>query len=398
LHLHWRRYYAKIEIGPLDDVHVVAPKWSRAVSRVKPSHFAIPRLALPASMALGPGVARAGMDAYTDPLILTLTLGLALIGAASAWHYQRLNARLRREIRERESTEELLRESERRFRTLVETSPDGVIMTDRAGMVRYVSLQVLKLFGCSSQDELIGRHALDFVAPEYRKTARRHFFQILREGKSGALEIKALRRPKSQFWMEINGERMLDDQGAVAGVFFISRDISERKKLEANLESLANTDTLTCLPNRRCFLRDLQSEIIRCKRYGNDMALMELDLDHFKLVNDRHGHAAGDETLRLFSGLIRKRLRHNDFASRYGGEEFMIALPETHAAEARLVAERIRHDLENQAIHADDHDFRVTVSIGLAEYCPDDTPESLIKRADDALYRAKESGRNRVEV
>jgi diguanylate cyclase (GGDEF)-like protein/PAS domain S-box-containing protein len=254
------------------------------------------------------------------------------------------------------------------------------------------------LLGVSSREELIGRPALDFVVPEHRDGARRYFLKVLRSGKSGAHAFMAQRRPGKAFWMETNGERMLDAVGGVSGVFFISRDISDRKRMEAKLEKMAHTDILTGLPNRRRFLELLSDELARCQRYGNKVSIMELDLDHFKRVNDRYGHAAGDETLRQFASLVRGRLRQNDFAGRFGGEEFMLALPETEAAEARLVAERIRRDLEARTVTIDGVSFNVTVSIGLAEYISDETPEECLKRVDAALYRAKQKGRNRVEM
>ncbi len=330
--------------------------------------------------------------------IVGLALLVAILGGAMAWYYRRLNTILQRESAERRGAEDRLRDSERRFRTLVETSPDGVIMTDRDGIIRYVSLQVLGLFGCSTQGELIGRKAMDFVVPEYRDDVLRYFMALLRDGQSGAHEFMALRRAGVPFWMETNGERMLDDAGNVSGVFFISRDISRRKQLESELDDMAHTDSLTGLPNRRRFLDQLHTETLRCQRYSHPMAVMELDLDHFKAVNDQYGHAAGDATLKLFANLIRDRLRHSDFACRFGGEEFMVALPEARAAEARMVAERIRRDLEATAIEHDGAVFRITVSIGLAEREAEDTPDSLIRRADEALYRAKQLGRNRVEV
>lgn len=327
-----------------------------------------------------------------------IAFAVAALGGAMAWYYRRLNTSLQREIADRQVAEERLHESERRFRTLVETSPDAVVMTDRGGGIRYVSLQALRLFGTATQDELIGRKAIDLVVPEYRDAVRRYFVSLLRVGQSGAHEFMALRRGGIPFWMETNGERMLDDAGRISGVFFISRDISARKQLEAELDSLAHSDSLTGLPNRRRFLEQLSSEIERCQRYAKAMSVMELDLDHFKSINDRYGHAAGDETLIMFAELMRDRLRHTDFACRFGGEEFMVALPETGVAEARLVAERIRRDLETSAIEHQGQVFHITVSIGLAEHEPGDTSEGLLKRVDEALYRAKQRGRNRLEI
>jgi diguanylate cyclase (GGDEF)-like protein/PAS domain S-box-containing protein len=322
---------------------------------------------------------------------------VAVFGGAMAWYYRRLSTRLGREMSERKAAEARLRESEARFRTLVDTSPDGVIMTDPAGVIRYVSLRILSMLGYQNQADLVGRHALDLIVAEDRAAMRRYFFRLLRSGRAAAREFRAARRAGGMLWMEANGERMLGENGQVSDIFFISRDISGRKRLEAELERMAHTDVLTNLPNRRRFLELLRAEVTRCERHGHPMAVMELDLDHFKQVNDKYGHSAGDEVLKNFASLIRGRLRHYDFACRFGGEEFMIALPEARPEEASMVAERIRRDLEASHIQVEDNEINVTVSIGVAQWQIGATPDSLIKQADDALYRAKRLGRNRVE-
>ena len=176
----------------------------------------------------------------------------------------------------------------------------------------------------------------------------------------------------------------------------LRREVSERRHLQEELERLANTDSLTGLPSRRFFMMQLASELARRQRYGHPLSLLMLDLDHFKQINDQWGHAVGDEALRVFADSVQCCLRTQDMAGRIGGEEFAIFLPETDETVARPVAERIRGKMEQAKIATADGNCVVTVSIGLTQAEDSDDLESLLRRADKALYAAKQGGRNRV--
>ncbi len=163
------------------------------------------------------------------------------------------------------------------------------------------------------------------------------------------------------------------------------------------LELMAHTDPLTGANNRGYFMERLGAELDRAKRYGSIFSFAMLDLDHFKSVNDTRGHAAGDEALRsLCRVLDSSGLRSSDFFGRIGGEEFAIVLPETSMQGAVEIAERVRRNLENSAVLHEGSEFFITASIGISEYIDGDTRESLLNRADQAMYKAKESGRNRI--
>lgn len=176
----------------------------------------------------------------------------------------------------------------------------------------------------------------------------------------------------------------------------LRREVSERQRLQEDLERLANTDSLTGLPSRRFFMNQLASELARRQRYGHPLSLLMLDLDHFKQINDQWGHAVGDDALRLFADSVQCCLRTQDVAGRLGGEEFAILLPETGENVARPVAERIRARMEHAAISTPQGNCTATVSIGVTEAVDGDDLESLLHRADEALYAAKQGGRNRV--
>lgn len=160
----------------------------------------------------------------------------------------------------------------------------------------------------------------------------------------------------------------------------------------------ATLDALTNLNNRRQFEVRLKQEIATTKRQKNPLCAMMIDIDFFKKVNDTYGHASGDAVLRTVASIIKEHLRESDIPSRYGGEEFAVLLPYTHIEEAKIVGERLRKAVEETPISIDKKNINVTISMGLAEFNVNETGEELFKRADSALYEAKEGGRNRVCV
>jgi len=169
--------------------------------------------------------------------------------------------------------------------------------------------------------------------------------------------------------------------------------VTELHKLSDQLTLLSNTDHLTQLHNRRSIDRILQDEIVRARRFGRDLGLILIDLDLFKSVNDARGHQMGDKVLTLVGDLLKRRSRSIDIVGRYGGEEFTIICPETGVEGAMELAENLRRDMERTNFEAAG---RLTFSAGLAALQPDEDIQSLISRADAALYRAKTTGRNRV--
>jgi diguanylate cyclase (GGDEF)-like protein/PAS domain S-box-containing protein len=176
-----------------------------------------------------------------------------------------------------------------------------------------------------------------------------------------------------------------------------SQDITQRKQAEERLQIMATTDELTGLWNRRHFMDHLQQEVERGKRFGQFFSVMMLDIDHFKKVNDNHGHAVGDAALRHVAQVIRNLLRQVDVPGRFGGEEFAVILPQTHLDGAFVLAERLRIGVEQAQVPVQDKTLTLTVSIGVAEFDRNITdPDQVLKLADDALYAAKNAGRNRT--
>ena len=176
-------------------------------------------------------------------------------------------------------------------------------------------------------------------------------------------------------------------------------DLKEKNVI---LEELTRTDPLTKIPNRRYFMQCLDTEFERAQRYGWPLSYVMCDLDHFKNLNDEHGHQAGDTALVMVAAKLVETLRAHDVAGRYGGEEFSMVLPETDGEGAVIVADRCRKVIEETPFDANGVPLNITMSVGVSTYYPNredatiERPEQLIKLADEALYVAKDSGRNRV--
>lgn len=165
------------------------------------------------------------------------------------------------------------------------------------------------------------------------------------------------------------------------------------------LELLAVTDALTGLPNRRHLMRRIEEEVARSRRFSQPLSVLMMDVDHFKKVNDTWGHAMGDAVLRNMGAFLKKSIRETDVAARYGGEEFTVLLPNTPLEGAFIAAENLRKGFEALVHEHDGESIQRTISLGASCLSADDPrdQEALLKAADEALYRAKEGGRNRVE-
>lgn len=175
-------------------------------------------------------------------------------------------------------------------------------------------------------------------------------------------------------------------------------DISQRKAMELELELLATRDALTGLNTRRELEQQFHEELARARRYERPLSLLWIDVDHFKLINDRFGHQVGDEVLRELSQRLQSGIRNIDYAARYGGEELAIILPELDEVKAIEMAERLRQMVEETQMVIDGPDeVAVTISVGVAAFpTHGTTPEHLFRAADQAMYRAKQKGRNQV--
>lgn len=176
-------------------------------------------------------------------------------------------------------------------------------------------------------------------------------------------------------------------------------EIAHSKELEAELQRQALTDPLTGLSNRRHYEMLFKREHERCRRHGSVMTLGMIDLDHFKRINDDYGHDVGDQVLKFVSEVMQRPLRHSDILGRFGGEEFILILPDTSLQQAEAIAERMRRALVEDALIQGDTLIKVTATFGLTQVRADDSDlQECVRRADEALYEGKRSGRNKVTL
>lgn len=244
-----------------------------------------------------------------------------------------------------------------------------------------------------STDELKSRTWLDLIAECDRNNSIRASRPLLRGESVTGFENRCLCRDGSLRWLSWSSYPDMKQRL----VYTTGRDITNRRRMEDELRQLATTDPLTGASNRRHFIEQAAEELDRSRRYGFRIAMLMLDIDHFKTINDNHGHNVGDEVLKSIVACCHRELRSSDLFGRFGGEEFAAVLVETNREAAENTCRRLLRAIAGLAIGTPRGEVAVTVSIGLTLLAADDRSlDPLLKRADDALYEAKRSGRNRV--
>jgi diguanylate cyclase (GGDEF)-like protein/PAS domain S-box-containing protein len=296
------------------------------------------------------------------------------------------------------SEQRALRRSEERFRSLIRNAADVIAILDPDGTIGYHSPAVERVWGCAP-DSLAGSSIFARVHPGDQPRARVLLAQVAAE--ADALLTSELRlRHQNGTWRdcEVIVTNLLADQG-VAGLVATFRDVTERKMFEQELARTAFHDALTGLPNRALFLDRLEQALQRATRQGRRVAVLFLDIDNFKVINDSLGHAAGDQLLVDVARRLAASVRSQDTVARFGGDEFTILLEEiTDERAARETAERIAEQL-GAAIQLEDRRVVVSASIGIALSTErGDAPESLLRNADLAMYCAKSGGKARAEL
>jgi len=371
--------YAKVAAHPILEGHSI-----RASAKVKP--WWIVSFVSPEALDMVSKVARERYILFNVIFALLFAIG-SWIGADS------MN---RHHLAERQ-----LMASERRFRSVTETAKDAIIISDCDGNVISWNSGAAFIFGYAEAEML--EQPITLIMPErYRDMHTQGIEHYKQNGFPSLLdktmELHGLRKDGA----EIDIRFSLSTWGSEGEHFYgaIIHDITETKKLERQLEAMASKDGLTGLYNRATFDSRIIEEISRAKRYKQPISLMFLDIDYFKKVNDNYGHAAGDACLVGFADLMLKMTRTVDVVARYGGEEFVVILPHTDSNNAYILAERLREAAEKMTTDYHDEVISWTVSIGLAslDHNWDVSIESWLERADAALYKAKDSGRNRVVI
>ncbi|NEW06554.1 EAL domain-containing protein [Paenibacillus sp. SYP-B3998] len=294
------------------------------------------------------------------------------------------------------SVQRKLTESGQQLQSLFDNNPDAVISLDILGNLTEMNPAANKLSGYSIE-EFAYLPLVSLCPPEHHDRIKQRFERTLR-GKPQNFETAMLRK---------NGEKVelhltlipISYEGTIHGVYGIAKNITERKQAEDLIQYMAYYDALTDLPNRRLFERQVMMHLNEADERKTKVAILYLDLDGFKFINDSLGHGVGDQVLKEVAIRLKRSIREQDTIGRMGGDEFTVCLPDLQSFQDMLaIAERILHELR-QPFQLEGHDFYLTTSIG-ASFYPDhgSYAEMLMHNADTALYKVKEHGKNHVKI
>jgi diguanylate cyclase (GGDEF)-like protein/PAS domain S-box-containing protein len=303
------------------------------------------------------------------------------------------------DITTRVEAEHALREAERRYRSLFDNAIEGIFRTTPDGRYLDANPALARIYGFATPQELV-ESLRDIESQLYVDTGRREEFMrtVKARGEISGFESRVHRRNGDIIWISENARAVFDDEGRVLHYEGTVEDITERRQNQARIEQQANYDSLTGLANRSLLNDRLQQAIYTAASYGARLAVVFVDLDRFKYINDSLGHDVGDRLLQVMADRLKSSVAESDTVARLGGDEFVLLLhgqagPDTVAT----ILERLLPTI-SAPLRYGQSDLEVTCSIGVALY-PDDgsDPPTLLKHADSAMYRAKEQGRNNFQ-
>ena len=288
------------------------------------------------------------------------------------------------------------------YKKLAEELYDGVYFTDKDRKIIFWNRQAENITGYKKK-EVLNSHCFDNIQQHIDKNGRtlcttKHCPLLIAMKSKKPYATRAYLRRKDGVRIPVDVHTLpITYRGKITGAIEVFRDASMYERIEKQRErakTISIVDQLTSLPNRRFILKRLKLEFNKFKKFKDDLHVAIADIDYFKKINDSFGHDSGDLVLRKIAHILEHKLRVTDYIGRYGGEEFLILLPNTPKENCHTALERVREKIENSnMIHAE---LKTTISIGVAKAKPDDTHETIFKRADEALYKAKKRGRNRI--
>lgn len=329
------------------------------------------------------------------------TLRVEVHAGIIQWRGKRCSVAYVRDRTERVIMQERLQEAHDELNSIFTNSQVGIMHLKGGRVLAKGNRRLADILGYTSPNEMLGldMRALHLTEERFHEFGERYFYPLA-HGSRIHVEYRLARKDGSPVWCMLSGKAV--DSASPAdldrGVIWIVDDISRQKELEEELRRRASTDPLTGLNNRRRFMERAEAEMGRHHRHGHPLSLLMVDLDNFKHINDWFGHESGDRVLVAFAELCAREFREADVIGRLGGEEFAALLPDTDMQRAQSVAERLRRAVQVQEMTYGEAPVKFTVSIGVAEVGRSgESLDSLMRRADLALYRAKGKGKNRVE-
>ena len=370
------------------ETQIIEESQSAALLEPVRKSFEVPNGAWTLSVAPRQGwgdPARLASRAFVGLLVSGLLAYLAHLLALQRAHKRELET----EVLQRTAD---IRESQNQLTATLEALPDLLFEMDLKGRYLHCHSPRYELLAAPMED-LLGKTASQVLPPEAASIVLQALQQAHITGQARGQQY-ALTLNQKPHWFELSVAAKPVTSGQEPRFIVISRDITERKQAQQNIEQLAYFDALTGLPNRSLLNDRIQHALAEAARRDESLALMFLDLDHFKNVNDTLGHRVGDELLVILAERMQFVVREQDTVARQGGDEFILLLPDTNGDGAAHVAEKLLHTL-SQPVHIEQHELTVTPSMGIAQYPRDGSDlETLTRHADIAMYRAKQNGRN----
>lgn len=291
---------------------------------------------------------------------------------------------------------------EKKVSAVISSVASGIFLVDRTQKIEMWNQAAEEIMGYTAS-EVIDKpcgEVLRAIDSEDQLECSDHceiFHMAGHRKRKRSYDLHVINKAGHRLWINISASPVYDDSGDTIGIVHVFTNVTAEHQDRAVLRKQAITDELTELFNRRFLQARLNEEMERAKRYSQPIALLMADIDHFKRINDEHGHPAGDAVLRELAALFRKNLRRSDFIARYGGEEFIIILPNVKEQDPIEVAEKIRQSVAQHHFSFDGKTLTMTISLGVVVYAGEDVSASeFMKFADNALYMAKRSGRNKV--
>lgn len=302
-------------------------------------------------------------------------------------------------ITERKRAEWRLQESRQMLQLVIDNIPQRVFWKDTELLYLGCNKAFCEDAGVAHPEETIGKTDHDFPWKAYADAYRQDDRATMESGAAKINDEKPYRRTDgSEYWLRTSKIPLRNNDGQVIGILGVYEDISERKQLEQKLKKMAHYDTLTGLPSRAYFYDRLGQAIKRSKRNGSLLGLMYFDIDRFKFINDSYGHDAGDAVIAQFAQRLKDTVREIDIVGRLGGDEFCLVVEDLASRDAATALARKLIEAMQPAMRLDTLTLQISTSIGIAFHAPGLSADELVRRADQAMYRAKQAGRNRFEI
>lgn len=283
-----------------------------------------------------------------------------------------------------------------KYKAAFDSSKSGILIVDKNGVIEEVNPGFTELTGFQAED-VVGKNPRILRSGYHSREFYNELWETILSGESWTGRIYNVKKDGSKYWEKCTISPIFSKDGTITHFMGIKDDITTEKEAEDSLKAKSDTDYLTGIANRRSLMEKSTAAFIRAREEKRNLSILMMDIDHFKSINDSYGHGSGDQVLKAFAELIKDTVRESDILGRYGGEEFMVALPNTGGKDAVAIAERIRKNMKHKNFDFEEETVHISVSIGVASIDEDTrTLAELIERADKALYEAKSKGRNQV--